>query len=81
MAFPPSERTRSRARDGQHDKPAGPACLLAAMLAPIWEKTMIYIPPPKRPSIWPFIIEAAAFLAFQASIVALAILARAIIGG
>lgn len=42
---------------------------------------MIYIPPPRRPPIWPFILEAAAFLAFQASIVALAVLARAIIEG
>jgi len=51
------------------------------MLAPIWEKTMIYIPPPRRPSIWPFIFEAAVFAAFQASIIALAVLARAILGG
>ena len=42
---------------------------------------MIYIPPPQRPSIWPYILEAAVFLAFQSSIVALAILARAIIEG
>jgi hypothetical protein len=42
---------------------------------------MIYIPPPRRPSIWPYVLEAAAFLAFQASIVALAVLARAILEG
>jgi hypothetical protein len=42
---------------------------------------MIYIPPPQRPSIWPFIVEAAVFVAFQASIIALAVLARAILEG
>lgn len=43
-------------------------------------ETMIYIPPPERPSFWPFIFEAAVFAAFEASIIALAVLARAILG-
>jgi hypothetical protein len=50
------------------------------MVAPIGEKTMIYIPPPERPSIWPYLAEFATLIIFQASIIALAILARAILG-
>jgi hypothetical protein len=42
---------------------------------------MIYLPPPKRPSIWPYLAEFATLMALWASIIALAVLARAILEG
>jgi len=41
---------------------------------------MLYLPPPKRPSIWLYLAEFATLITFQASIIALAVLARAILG-
>jgi hypothetical protein len=42
---------------------------------------MIYIPPPRgRASLWLALAEAATLIAFWASIISLAVLARAIIG-